>query len=199
MIPQSEWHAALTAVLHGVPLSHPKHPALACVLVEFADVSELRLIGSDGERITVVCLTVEHGQPVNGTFQIPVIEARGMLDIFPPDAEARVTLCFMGNTLMVTNQLAVAGCEHAVCSTKYPEYRKVMHYKRCPPDPRWFNRQFMIDALACMDGLADTVGLHINGLVGPGYIDAVLRDGLECITSIRVGLASVPGPVGVES
>lgn len=157
------------------------------------------MVGSDGERIVVVCMAVEHGRPVNGTFQIPVTEARGMLDIFPVGSEARITLCFMGDQLLVTNQEAVAGCENAVCSTPYPPYKKVMHNRRCQPDPRWFNRRFVIEALTALDGLADTVGLQINGLVGPGYIDAVLPEGqFECINAVRIGLASVAPPTGYE-
>lgn len=189
MIPQYEFYQALRIALSMVPDTCGKYPPLASLLVECSDVTELRLVGSDGERIVVVALEVAHGQPVGTTLQLIPTEARSMMDTFQPTSpESRMTVCFMGNTLMVTNGAEVAAC-NVIPPDPYPDYRGIMEHSNPIAEQPAFSLSDLSDALAVLDGRATRVRIAVNGLYRPCYLEAELVEGLTAIKSVRMGFS----------
>jgi len=193
MIPQSEFHHALAVALHAVPDDKPTMPALQCVLIEFITDREMRMVGTDGERIVVCSLVLDHLQPAGSSFRLAPQAARDMLCDLPvplcADSTNRVTLCVFGDTLCASAGEACATAERLADGLEYPAYRKVLTHNTRPAVPRPFDRRYLAEALVALEPLAVSVMIDINGLRGPGYIDAVLRGGLECIAAVRVGIS----------
>ena len=188
MIPQYEFYQALRIALSMVPDSHPKLPELASLLIECSLDGELRLVGSDGERIVVVRLHCQHGQPAKTAMRVSRAEAESVL-AYPFNSEPQITLCFMGETLMITDGVQCATC--TALPGPYPDYRAVMHHKPGDKGPRAFRRADLAEGLAILE--ADTVTLDINGLLGPGYIKWVAGEG--AIKSVVMGFSPVTMPV----
>jgi hypothetical protein len=191
MIPQYDFYQALHIALSMVPDSHPSLPALASLLVECGRADELKLVGSDGERIVVVTLAVAHGQAAGTSMRLAPGEARDMLALWscPPEINHRLTLCFMGGLLMVTDGVQCA--TRTALPGEYPDYQAVMHHKSAPPGARTFRRADMAEALAILEPVADLVRVNVNGLLGPGYIEA---EGKGAIKSVVMGFHPVSAP-----
>lgn len=200
MIPQFDFYHALAVTLHAVPDNKPTMPALQCLLIEFVGEAEMRLVGSDGERIVVTSLAVEHQQPVGSSFRMSPLDVRVMLGVFPADVPAApdgmVTLAVFGDTFIATAGEACATAER-VDLPEYPDYRKVMTYNECAVDTRPFYLQYLQEALAALAHIGESVWVHINGLRGPGYIDAAVSDRFTAIEAVRVGISAraVAAPV----
>jgi DNA polymerase III sliding clamp (beta) subunit (PCNA family) len=187
MIPQHEFYQALRIALSMVPDSHPKLPELASLLIECSLDGELRLVGSDGERIVVVKLRCEHGQEPKTAMRVSRAEAESMvLTLRFLTGANDLTFCWMGETLMITDGVACATC--TALPGAYPDYRAVMHHKPGDKGPRAFRRADLAEALAILEPLTDTVELYVNGLLGPGYIE---WKGDGVIKSVVMGFSPV--------
>jgi hypothetical protein len=189
LIPQSEFNLALAVVLHAIPDEKPSMPAICSLLMEFTSDREMRLIGTDGEVIVVCCLELEHLVPAGAVFRIDKEDTGRLVADFPADSTERITLCIFGETLIVTAGAKCASMENLPAEPTYPNYRKAMTYKQCPSVARPFDLHYLHDALAALAPLCDLVSVDINGLLGPGYIDAVIPEGqFECLRSVRIGI-----------
>ncbi len=189
MIPSHELHTAFSIAAHAVPDSYPKMPALQCLLIEFTLPDQMLLVGTDGERIAVVTLCLEHQQPTGTSFRMSPDQTRSVLEALD-GATDRAMLCVFGDQLIVTAGEICATADRLVDDLEYPKWPAVMTARKATkPLAVPFERALLADALVALAPVADSVMIDVNGLRDRGYVDAVLRDGLECIKAVRIGVS----------
>jgi DNA polymerase III sliding clamp (beta) subunit (PCNA family) len=120
MIPQSEFHAVLKAVVHSASTDGIREN-LNAVLFEFLG-DECRLVSTDGHRITIVTLATPKGG--TGNFLAPIADIKELLDVFKAKSDKRISFVVQGDTFIITNGKASLNIERL--DAEYPDYRQIL-------------------------------------------------------------------------
>ena len=184
MIPQSEFHAVLKAVVHSAGTDAYREN-LNSVLFEFLG-DEVKLVSTDGHRITIATLVMpEIGA---GNFLAPLADIKELLDIFKSKSGKSVTFAVNGDTLTVTNGKASLNIERS--PVDFPDYRQV-----CPTDDTVlagtarFNLSYLASAAtACKSLMGKALGVDIitRGSQGLVTLRPILDESLEVVKFLEV-------------
>jgi DNA polymerase III sliding clamp (beta) subunit (PCNA family) len=188
MIPQGEFHAILKVMAHSAGTDMTRYN-LNAVLFEFLGDS-VRLVSTDGHRITVAALDISAG---TGNFLAPIDDVKEVLGIFKHKSDKRISFTVSGDALVVTNGKASLNVERLVA--EYPDYRQVL-----PADDTVlagtarFNLNYLAQmATACKSLMGETSGVDIitRGAKGVATLRPVLDRDLEIVRSLEVHVMSI--------
>jgi DNA polymerase III sliding clamp (beta) subunit (PCNA family) len=184
MIPQSEFHAVLKAVIHSASTDDIREN-LNAVFFEFLG-DECRLVSTDGHRITIAALALPEGG--TGNFLAPIADIKELLDIFKAKSDKRVSFVVQGDTFIITNGKASLNIERL--DAEYPDYRQIL-----PADDTVlggtarFNLGYLAQlATACKSLMWRSGGVDVitRGPEGIATLRPVLDPSLEVVKSLEV-------------
>lgn len=184
MLPQTEFHAVLKAVAHSASADGCREN-LNSVLFEFLG-DEVRLVATDGHRITVASLnTTLVGA---GSFLAPIADIKELLDIFKLKSDKRVSFTVSGDVLIVTNGKATLSVERL--SLNYPDYRQILPANdESVEGVARFDSRYITQAIsACKNIMQKETGLDIitRGTESLVTLRPVLGSDLEVVKSLNI-------------
>ena len=163
-----------------LPLEH-----LQGVYFDFIDCATLKLVGTNGQRIVVVRLSVPHGSMAKDTFFLSAAKCADLLGSFQkaPD-KAEVSFFYMPGQIMVCCGDEVFSADHT--PVEYPDYASIFSRNLSSPYPgKSYNFDYLHEALTIVAPIVD----------GSVYLDMHTQDYLR----MRPGVNKAwPGIIGID-
>lgn len=100
MIPQNELAKALKV---SIGFIDPKLPGLHVAHFHFLTLDTFEIVATDGHRLVTIEFTAPHSCPPGSRVSMPLPMIEDILEKFPADGEADITLAFWDDNLLITN------------------------------------------------------------------------------------------------
>lgn len=131
MVPQSELAKALKVVKCFID---PKLPGLHVAHFNFLTLDTFEIVATDGHRLVTIGFNASHSCPIGARVSVPLPMIDDILEKFPTDGEADITLAQWDDNLLITNGTGL----YTVRGPKpedYPDYSKPIGDIAAAADP----------------------------------------------------------------